>query len=113
MSMNSMTARILAGLALIAGAWQTGARAQHPDLSGHWTFNAAQSDDPRNRTQLGDTTGGGERGGGGRRGGPGGGGGGVGGRGRCWGGGGGGGGGRGGGGGGGGGTVGRATRPHA
>src|SRR5256885_17082354 len=105
MSTNSMTGRILAGLALIAGAWQTGARAQHPDLSGHWTFDAAQSDDPRNRTQLGDTTGGGERGGGG--GGRGGGrGGGVGG-GR-----GGGGGGRGvGGGGGGGGVVGRARLP--
>src|SRR2546421_7361662 len=75
MSMNSMTARILAGLALIAGAWQTGARAQHPDLSGHWTFNAAQSDDPRNRTQTGDTVGGEPRawGGGGRRGGMGGG----------------------------------------
>ena len=75
MSTNSMTGRILAGLALIAGAWQTGARAQHPDLSGHWTFNAAQSDDPRNRTQTGDTVGGEPRawGGGGRRGGMGGG----------------------------------------
>ena len=29
-------------------------------------WDAAQSDDPRNRTQLGDTTGGGERGGDGR-----------------------------------------------
>src|SRR2546423_533473 len=75
MSMNSMTARILAGLALIAGAWQTGARAQPPAPAGHWTFNAAQSDDPRNRTQTGDTMGGEPRawGGGGRRGGMGGG----------------------------------------
>src|SRR2546423_6727654 len=83
MGMNSTTGRILAGLTLIAGAWQTRARAQHPDLTGHWTFNAAQSDDPRNRTQFGDTMGGGQRsgdrGGGGRRGGMGGGRGGVGG----------------------------------
>jgi hypothetical protein len=73
MSMNSMTWRMLAGLTLIAGGWQTGAGTQRPDLSGHWTFNAARSDDPRNRTQLGDTMGGagGQRGwaGGGRRGG--------------------------------------------
>src|SRR5207302_7426074 len=51
------------------------AHAQRPDLSGHWAFNAAQSDNPRDRTEPGDTSGGAQRagGGGGRRGGYGGG----------------------------------------
>ena len=71
--MNLTTRIALTGMALAGGIGPAPAQAQHPDLSGHWTFDAAQSDDPRNRTQLGDTTGGGERGGGGRRGGMGGG----------------------------------------
>ena len=63
--MNLTTRIALTGMALAGGIGPAPAQAQHPDLSGHWTFDAAQSDDPRNRTQLGDTTGGGERGGGG------------------------------------------------
>jgi len=106
--MNLTTRIALTGMALAGGIGPAPAQAQHPDLSGHWTFDAAQSDDPHNRTQLGDTTGGGERGGSGggdgRGGGRGGGGGGVGGRARVGG---------GGGGGGRGGHVGRATRPYA
>src|SRR2546430_4463815 len=31
--------------------------AQQPDLSGHWTFNAAQSDNPRDMLQGRDSTG--------------------------------------------------------
>ena len=64
--MNLTTRIALTGMALAGGIGPAPAQAQHPDLSGHWTFDAAQSDDPRNRTQLGDTTGGGERGGDGR-----------------------------------------------
>src|SRR6266705_1506635 len=45
--------------------------AQQPDLSGHWTFNAAQSDNPRDMLQGRDSTGdqsrGGRGGGGGGR----------------------------------------------
>ena len=63
--MNLTTRIALTGMALAGGIGPAPAQAQHPDLSGHWTFDAPQSDDPRNRTQLGDTTGGGERGGGG------------------------------------------------
>src|SRR2546422_10987380 len=39
--------------------------AQQPDLSGHWTFNAAQSDNPRHMLQGRDSTGDQSRGGGG------------------------------------------------
>ncbi len=38
------------------------ARAQHPDLAGHWVFNQAQSDNPRDMMQARDS---GRRGGGG------------------------------------------------
>ena len=42
--------------------------APHPDLSGQWTFNAAQSDNPRNmlqgRDSIGDESRGGRSGGG-------------------------------------------------
>src|SRR2546428_13790453 len=37
--------------------------AQQPDLSGHWTFNAAQSDHPRDMLQGRDSTGDQSRGG--------------------------------------------------
>src|SRR5256885_7679151 len=37
--------------------------AQHPDLSGQWTFNAAQSDNPRNMLQGRDSSGDEARGG--------------------------------------------------
>ena len=55
------------------------ARAQHPDLAGHWVFNQAQSDNPRDMMQARDSGRGGFGGrmGGGRRGGQGGGGGGL------------------------------------
>ena len=43
------------------------ARAQHPNLSGHWVFNQGQSDNPRNMMPAGDSGGGGGGGGGGRR----------------------------------------------
>jgi len=69
--MNNLARRICTGLALVAGTGASAVHAQRPDLSGRWTFNAAQSDNPRDRTQPGDTAGGTQRGsgGGGRRGG--------------------------------------------
>lgn len=70
----NLTSRIaFATLTLAGGVGPVSASAQHPDLSGHWTFNAAQSDHPRDMTQSGDTAGG-EPHEGGRRGGFGGGG---------------------------------------
>src|SRR2546429_8365204 len=76
--MNNVTLHIVTGMALFAATGPAAAHAQRPDLSGHWAFNAAQSDNPRDRTEPGDTSGGAQRagGGGGRRGGAGGGGGG-------------------------------------
>ncbi len=62
------TAALLVALVLLGSAT---ARAQHPDLSGHWAWNQGQSDHPREMTQ-GRDSGGGERmrgGGGGGRGG--------------------------------------------
>ena len=40
------------------------ARAQHPDLAGHWVFNQAQSDNPRDMMQARDSGRGGGGGGG-------------------------------------------------
>src|SRR5437588_12337396 len=73
--MNNVTLHIVTGMALFAATGPAAAHAQRPDLSGHWAFNAAQSDTPRDRTGPGDTAGGAQRGGGGggRRGGYGGG----------------------------------------
>jgi len=73
--MNNVTLHIVTGMALFAATGPAAAHAQRPDLSGHWAFNAAQSDNPRDRTEPGDTSGGAQRagGGGGRRGGYGGG----------------------------------------
>ena len=70
--MNLTTQMALAGLALAGGVGRAPAQAQHPDLSGRWTYNSSHSDNPRDMTQGRDSGGGGEGGtgrGGGRRGG--------------------------------------------
>jgi hypothetical protein len=75
--MNLTTLSALAGVALVALVAPSGAAgqaAQRPDLSGRWTYNAAQSNSPGDMMQSGDTAGGEQRSGGGRRGGYGGGG---------------------------------------
>jgi hypothetical protein len=53
---------VLAGATLLGGAGRMPAPVQRPDLSGHWTYNAAQSDNPRSMMQQRDS-GGGDRGG--------------------------------------------------
>src|SRR5437762_2683688 len=53
--------RLTTAVLLIAAA--TPLQAQHPDLSGRWTFNAAESDNPRNMLQGRDSTGDESRGG--------------------------------------------------
>jgi hypothetical protein len=70
---------MLAGATLVtltASSRAAGQAAQRPDLSGRWTYNAAQSNSPGDMMQSGDTAAGEPRGGGGggRRGGFGGGG---------------------------------------
>jgi hypothetical protein len=77
--MNLRTMSMLAGttlLTLTASTSAAGQAAPHPDLSGRWTYNAAQSNSPGDMVQSGDTAGREQRGagGGGRRGGFGGGG---------------------------------------
>jgi len=72
--MNLTTLSALAGaalVALVAPSDAAGQAAQRPDLSGRWTYNAAQSNSPGDMMQSGDTAGGEQRGGGGggRRGG--------------------------------------------
>jgi len=73
--MNVTTAVALVGAALLGGAAATPLAAQQPDLSGRWTFDAAQSDNPRDMVQPQDSAvgesrgsrpGGGYRRGGGR-----------------------------------------------
>jgi hypothetical protein len=64
MPMNLMTPRVLGGLLLAASAALRPAPAQRPDLSGRWSFNVSQSDNPRDRVQPGDSGGDAERGGG-------------------------------------------------
>src|SRR5947208_15102835 len=58
--------RLTTAVLLIVAA--TPLQAQHPDLSGRWTFNAAESDNPRNmlqgRASTGDDSRGGRSGGG-------------------------------------------------
>src|SRR5690349_7215520 len=69
--MNSMTRVAVGILAIVGGigpARPAPVHAQHPDLSGRWTYNPTQSDNPRDMRQAGDTGGGGG-GGGGRHGG--------------------------------------------
>src|SRR2546430_17502584 len=79
---------VLAAATLLGGATRLPAAVQRPDLSGHWTYNPAQSDNPRSMMQQRDSVGGDRPGGdrpggfGGGRGGFGGGRGGVGGGGR-------------------------------
>jgi len=66
--MNLRTMSMLAGATLVtltASRSATGQAAQHPDLSGRWTYNAAQSNSPGDMVQSGDTSGGEQRGGGG------------------------------------------------
>src|SRR5436190_22807484 len=53
--------RLTTAVLLIAAA--TPLQAQHPDLSGQWTFNAAQSDNPRDMLQGRDSSGDESRGG--------------------------------------------------
>src|SRR2546422_11648957 len=73
--MNMTTAVAVVGVALLGGAPATPLVAQQPDLSGRWTFDAAQSDNPRDMLQPQDSAvgesrgsrpGGGYRTGGGR-----------------------------------------------
>jgi hypothetical protein len=63
--MNLTTRIALAGLTLAGGLGPDAAEAQHPDLSGRWSYNATQSDNPRSMAQGRDSTGGGDEGGGG------------------------------------------------
>jgi len=61
------TAALLVAFVLLGSAT---ARAQHPDLSGHWAWNQGQSDNPRDMMQSRDSSAGERtRGGGGSRGG--------------------------------------------
>jgi hypothetical protein len=58
-----LTAEVaLIGVVVLGGATPR-LLAQHPDLSGQWTFNAAQSDNPRDMIQGRDSAGGESRGG--------------------------------------------------
>jgi hypothetical protein len=66
--MRLLTRFAITTLTLAGGVGPAAATDQRPDLSGYWTFNAAQSDIPRDM-MGGDTTAGGEPRGGGRRGG--------------------------------------------
>lgn len=57
--MQGSTGIALTGWALAITTFTpaTPAAAQRPDLSGRWTYNAAQSDNPRNMGEWGDSTG--------------------------------------------------------
>src|SRR2546427_10738832 len=61
-NMNVTTAVALVGVALLGGAPAVPLVAQQPDLSGRWTFDAAQSDNPRDMLQSQDSAGGESRG---------------------------------------------------
>src|SRR2546422_10309398 len=61
-NMNVTTAVALVGVALLGGAPAVPLVAQQPDLSGRWTFDAAQSDNPRVMLQSQDSAGGESRG---------------------------------------------------
>src|SRR5260221_5539189 len=61
--MHLSTAVALCALAVLGGGAATAPSAQHPDLSGRWTFNAAQSDNPRDMLQGRDSAGDESRGG--------------------------------------------------
>ncbi len=49
---------VLAAATLLGGATRLPAAVQRPDLSGHWTYNPAQSDNPRSMMQRRDSVGG-------------------------------------------------------
>src|SRR2546426_6562159 len=57
-NMNVTTAVALVGVALLGGAPAVPLVPQQPDLSGRWTFDAAQSDNPRDMLQGSDSAGG-------------------------------------------------------
>jgi len=65
--MNLTTRIALTALALAGGLGPDPAEAQHPELSGRWSYNASQSDNPRTMAQGRDSMGGGDEGGGGGR----------------------------------------------
>src|SRR2546426_12059611 len=52
-----LTTVVVIGVVALGSAATTPLWAQHPDLSGQWTFNAAQSDNPRDMLQGRDSTG--------------------------------------------------------
>ena len=56
--MNATTPMVLAAATLLGGATRIPAAVQRPDLSGHWTYNATQSDNPRSMMQRRDSAGG-------------------------------------------------------
>ena len=56
--MNATTPMVLAAATLLGGATRLPAAVQRPDLSGHWTYNATQSDNPRSMMQRRDSAGG-------------------------------------------------------
>src|SRR2546430_5695891 len=58
-----LTTVVLIGVAALGSAAATPLWAQHPDLSGQWTFDAAQSDNPRDMLQPQDSAVSGSRGG--------------------------------------------------
>ncbi len=61
--MHLTTAVALCGVVALGGAPATTMLVDHPDLSGQWTLNAAQSDNPRNMLQARDSSGDEARGG--------------------------------------------------
>lgn len=60
--MNPTTVIVFAVATLVGGMSRMPAAAQRPDLSGHWTYNTGQSDNPRSMMQQRDSAGG-DRGG--------------------------------------------------
>ena len=54
---------VLAAATLLGGATRLPAAVQRPDLSGHWTYNPAQNDNPRSTMQQRDIAGGARPGG--------------------------------------------------
>jgi hypothetical protein len=61
--MKVTAAAVLVAVVVLGGAAATALAAQHPDVSGQWTLNAAQSDNPRDMLQGRDSTGDESRGG--------------------------------------------------
>ena len=61
--MNATTVVLLAAATLLHGATRPPATGQRPDLSGHWTYNAGQSDNPRSMMERRDSAGGDRAGG--------------------------------------------------